>query len=287
MDVTFSIESAAGIIPLRSTPGEVGPYRLGKGTTGLGLVPEVVQTAPSPGGGAVLRSRRPGVREGTLVLGASGATRTATEALMRNIARVIRTDAAPQLVAVIPGDGTYRLPFIRIAGGEDAYDDFGDEGIEWSLEVQALQPYWVRDKPVSFYFGQDASTARGLLPDLAELPVMASGALGDITVTNPGDVAAPMSWRFTGEGGPVTVNVGGRGFTIPHMLAAGEIVQIDRAKTLWKVTDQDGANAYSKLGPAPKFPLATAGTVTGNVLMESATGGTVAGWFNPLRELVH
>ncbi len=287
-DVEFSIQSSAGILPLVSTPGVSGPFRLMLGTSGLGLPVELVDIEPSAGGGGTVRGTRVGVRGGTLAIEVSGGSRSEVDANLRTLARHISARRSPQLVASIPDDGTYRLGFVRVGGGEDTYREWGDNLTEWSIEFEAPHPFWVRDEPVGFVVSQSVEDAVGLLPELAKLQVMSSVAIGELQVENPGDEPAPVSWRITGPGGPAAVSLDGRGFTVVDVLEPDEWIEIRRTPTGWRVVDQTGANRYSALGPAPKFPVAAEGVASGVAMLEEAgLGAAIAGWFNPLRKLVH
>ena len=288
-DVEFRIESNAGVIQLASTPGDwSSPFRLMAGTDGLGLPPEIPRITDSPAGGGVLRSSKVGVRQAVLVVDVHGQDRADTAANLRRLAQVIKTSNRPALVAALPQQGTYRMPFVRTDGGGNGYDGGGDDIVTWTIGIQCPNPYWVADDPVQVAVRQQDITPVGLLPDLAELPVMASDAVGELNVTNPGEVEALMAWRIEGPGGAVTVQLGGRGFTIPDGLAAGEVITIEKGVTGWSVTDQAGANAYPRLGPAPKFPSVPVGRTKGVASLQSAGEGSgIYGFFYPLREVVH
>jgi len=287
-DTEFRIESAVGTLELVSTPGGVGPFRLMAGTKGLGLPAEILLTKPSASGGGWYRGHKVGMRTGTLVIEVRGESRTQTENRLRLLAAHVDADNSPVLVAVIPGDGTYRLPFYRDGGGEAGYTQWGDKVTEVAFEVVAPQPYWVRDEPVQFSVSLSDEEQKGLLPDLAELPVMSSDAYGELVLDNPGDVRAPIFFRITGPGGPVTVTVDGRGFQFLTPLAEGEVVTIERTPQGWRVRDTTGTNRYGDLAPAPKFPYAPRGVSTGVVVLQDAgEGASIAGWFNPMRKLVY
>lgn len=287
-DVEFSIESTAGTIPLASEIAQGGDFRLMKGTHGLGLPPDVVRLVDSASGGGSYRGHRVAMRDAVLVVEVNGRTRADTEAKLRRLARCIDAAASPQLVARYLDGQVFRLGFYRIGGGEDTYGEYGELTVEWELDVRCPDPYWLADDPVPLRVSQDGQTI-GLLPELAELHVMPSSASGTVTVENPGDVPAPMSWRINGPGGPATVMVAGRGFVFETPLTAGEVITVERTSTGWKVTDQTGANRYEDLGPAPKFPSAPVGPTVVTASLENALPGTssISGFFRPRRKLVH
>ncbi|MBW1640480.1 hypothetical protein G3H63_15555 [Microbacterium resistens] len=288
-DVQFRIDSAAGSLPLVSTPFEWGPYRLGAGTTGLGLAPELTRIVPSPAGGGTIRGSRPGIRKGTLQITMEGSSRGHTQELIDALALALKIRNRPELVAVVPDQGTWRLPFVRVGGGEPAYDNGGDELLTWDIEVECPGTFWIRDEPVEFTVKQIAEGMVGLLPDLAKLQVAPSAAIGAIEAANPGTEEVPIHWRITGPGGPATVLIGGRGFTLSSVLTAGQFVTVTRTEQGWRVTDQAGASKYSALGAAPKFPMAPPGAIEGVAALSNATSAaaSIAGWFNPAREVIH
>lgn len=287
-DVEFSIESTAGSIALASEIDQAGDFRLMKGTRGLGLPVDVVRLEDSASGGGSYRGHRVAMRDAVLVVEINGRSRSDTETKLRRLARCIDASASPQLVARYLDGSVYRLGFYRVGGGEDTYGDYGERTVEWELDVQCPDPYWLADEPVPIKVSQDGQVT-GLLPELAELHVMPSSASGTVTVENPGDVPAPMTWRITGPGGPARVNVNGRGFVFEEPIGADEVITVERTRTGWRVTDQTGASRYPDLGPAPKFPSAPVGPTVVIASLENADPGTssITGFFRPRRKLVH
>lgn len=286
-DVEFSIESTVGVIPLASEIGQPGAFRLMKGTRGLGLPTDVVRLVDSASGGGTYRGHRVAMRGAVLVVEATGRDRTDSENKLRLLGRCIDAEASPQLVARYADGSVYRLGFYRTGGGDDTYQEWGETTTEWELDVTCPEPYWIADDPVPVRITNEGNEV-GLLPDLAKLPVMPSSAYGSVPLENPGDVPSPISWRITGPGGPVVIAVGGRGFTVDTVLTEGEVISVERTRTGWSVTDQTGANRYTDLGPAPKFPSAPAGVSQLVAAMENAVPDAteIAGFFRPMRKLV-
>lgn len=286
--VDFSIQSAAGTIPLVSEPGIPGTYRLMTGTVGFGMVPDQVRYSASASGGGWYRGHRVGMRTPTLVIEINAADRADMNVKLRALADVVDADNSPQLVAAITGDDTYRMAFQVTDTDPNSYGDSGERVTDWTLGCTVPRPYWVADTPYSINVTQGAAVP-GIVPDLAELPVSASAAFGVFNIENKGDAPAPITWVITGPGGPTTVTVGGKTFTYNAVLSAADVITITRTALGWTVTDQTGANKYASLvrSPPPKFPSAPRGVSPAVVTMASTTTASrVQGFFNPLRKVV-
>lgn len=286
----FSIESTVSApLEFASEGTETGSYSFGKGTSGLGLPPEVVTFRESAAGGGRVVSSRRAMRDATLVIRVHGTDRADVETKARALGAVLRTSSSPTLVARYAGGETWRLPFVRDDGGEDSYDSGGDRLLTWMISVRCPQPLWVREKPVELPKVAASGERHGLIPYLTVMPLTGSTATGAFTVENPGDEPVPIQWRLTGPAGIGSeVVVGGRGFSLATAVETDEVISIEyTAGRGWTVTDQDGENRYSILAGAPKFPLAPVGVTAGTAVLVDADSDTqLAGWFVPQRELI-
>ncbi|RCL91789.1 MAG: hypothetical protein DBW62_00605 [Microbacterium sp.] len=281
----FSIVSSRGAVPLVTQSGD-GEFVLERDSSGLGLPSESLRFAESAAGGGRYQGGRYAMRDAVLVIGVEGDTEDALEASLRLLASHVDRSASPTLVAQYAGGEKWSMGFYRTGGGEDVRSILPTYE-RWEFDIRCPRPLWVREAPVTVPEVNPAAEKLGLLPYLSALPVTGSTAYGDLVVENPGDVETPVNWRITGPGGPCEIVLGGRGFTVDAVLTEGEVISIVRTPTGWTVTDQTGANRYSDLGPAPKFPSAPVGVSTGYAaIVDAGAGSSVAGWFNPQRKMV-
>ena len=283
--ITFAIESAAGRVDLH-TLGRRG-VMFQPGVTGLGLPPDLFDWRDHPAGGGSARFHRVGMRDADWPLVLIADTPAELLALTRLLAAVIDPAAAPRLTATYDTGERYSLGFLRVGGGEDPVARFGETHLRWVLSVRCPNPWWISDQPVQIGPFGPSGESRGLLPKLSRLQVKRSAVLGNVRVTNPGDVASPVTWVISGPGGPTQIAVGGRAFTLDTVLVEGEVVTVARDDLGWTVTDQSGANRYADLGWAPKFSAIPVGRSSASIQMASAGGGaSVTGFFRVMRKLV-
>ncbi|WP_119697047.1 hypothetical protein [Microbacterium halotolerans] len=282
--IRLAIESARGSMELPSfgTNGVV----FAPGPAGLGIPPDLTEWEESPAGGGRLRSVRAGMRDATLPVTILGQSSDEVREFAEQLRRVTRAAAKPVFVVTLTNGERYKLPFIRVGGGEDGLPYEGATELDWALEVRCGAPYWVSER--SRQIGPiRVESSEGLLPDLAELHVSHSNAFGEINILNTGDVESPVTWVITGPGGPVSVDVDGAGFTLTDPLDVGEVITVEYRNRTWSVTDQTGANRYALLGTAPKFPRLQPGTSRATISMTAATPeSSVAGYYQVRRELI-
>jgi hypothetical protein len=283
--ISLSIISDRGEIDL---PGDATHgFVFQPGPKGLGVPTDVFEWQESPVQGARVRSRRVAMREAQWPIVILGDDTDDVRGMQRQLANITSPAANPAMVARYASGEVFRLPFVVVGGLEDTVEYEGATDLELELLVRCPNPFWVSEAPQQVGPVQTAAEDVGLLPDLAELPVGSSSAFGDLTVENAGDVESPVSWVLRGPGGPISVELGGRGFVFEDALAAGETVTITRTPRGWSVTDETGANRYASLGPAPKFPSIPVGVSTGTVQMvDAASGAMVAGYFYVLKKTV-
>ncbi|WP_241978865.1 phage tail family protein [Cryobacterium sp. Hh7] len=180
----------------------------------------------------------------------------------------------PLLVAEYADGRTFELPFVYLSGLELSGTASGPRMAESLISIECPAPFWTARDALSFSVANESSGV-GLLPNLAQLPVSRSAAIGSITLENPGDVDSDISWTITGPGGPTPISINGVGFVFEAVLQSGEVITIVRTPTGVKVLDQAGANRYADLGPAPKFPRLPAGISVVDIEMANASPG---GW---------
>jgi hypothetical protein len=70
------------------------------------------------------------------------------------------------------------------------------------------------------------------------------------------------------------VTVNGRGWVFETALGSSEVITLSRGAQGISVTDQTGADRYTDLGPAPKFPQLAPGVNTVAISMVGATAAS-------------
>lgn len=286
-DVTFTIERTGFPTITLDTEGG-GPYGLQVSSAGLGVAPVSPRFLEGAGNGGIYQGERVGMRPLDLGVIILGEDRLHVGELIRDIANLVRArknKPLPKLVATYNTGEVFELPFVYVSGLELDYTEALPTMYRAQLSLMCPDPFWTARDAVTFTI-QNNALVEGLLPDLAELHVMASSAIGTVPISNPGDVEADVTWRITGPGGPVTVQVDGIGFVYDSALAEEEVVIVDgRQKT---VLDQDNVSQYANLGTAPKFPTLPAGPSNVFISMTDAVSGvsSVTGFYKPRREVI-
>lgn len=285
-DIVFSIErDGYDTIVLDSDGGK--PYGLQKATTGLGVAPIEARFREGAADGGALAGERVALRPidlGLMIFGTSRANTGANLRALANITRARRNQPLPRLVATYTTGEVYETQFSYVSGLELDYTAAMPEHVKVTLSIMA-DPFWTARDSISFTITNNGLLT-GLLPDLAELPVASSFAIGDVPIVNPGDYESDVNWRITGPCSSVEVAINGVGYTITQPLLEGEVLLIDgTAKTL---KDSDGVSRYDYFGPAPKFAKMQPGRSVVSVVMPGAQPITtsVTGYFRPRRELV-
>ncbi|MFE2104304.1 phage tail family protein [Kitasatospora sp. NPDC059463] len=235
------------------------------GATGLGLPPVTVQWLEGAGDGSRYRSKRVLGRDIDLPLDIVGRDRKHLRELIGRLARLLTAECT---LALVEDDGSrWTTTVQRVGGGEYTLD--GGRDIQMVLTLRAGDPFFTASTVTTQAVRGDAGT-RSFLSELAALPVAASQAIGTISLTNDGDVAAYPVWEVLGPGRDLHVaSPTGDELRWTGTLAAGEKLIIDtRAAT---VVDGKGANRYAELAPAPRFWTVPPGTSTAKAELQDTT----------------
>lgn len=260
-------------------------FQLTNGFRGTGITPSDLRVTQSASDGATWRSTRKQSRDFDVPLVVFGSSRSDLEARLRRLARALSDrHGQPTLRAVYPNGEEWTIKVNFVAGAETTYGDDGTNLFaRWPMTWQAPDPYWVSNQIVSFAVG--SSGGQGLLPELDELNVSSSQALGTVTLENPGDVDSYPVWTLEGPFTQVEITAGGIGFTYEETLVEGESVVIDtKAATVLS----GSTNKYGFLGAAPKLFHIPAGTSEVSLVATGADPATrIAGYFNPRREVLY
>lgn len=276
---------------LRGSNGDTislqGPdYYLEQGYMGVGLLPVTLRTQPSAGDGSVWRGSRRQSRKLDMPISVLGNGRQDIENKLRRLQRLLSDRVAPPTLRAVYGDGeVYELSVHYTNGAETMYGDQGNfKRARWVLSMVAPSPYWVGDSPVQFLARQD-DQEKGLLPELSKLQLSASDVLGEVTVTNTGDVNAFPNFVVTGPATEFSISLGDDEFVYQEEILAEESIAISAEDGT--VVGQDGSNKYGNLAPAPRFFTIPTGTSTVVMQATGATPGTlIQGFFLPRREVI-
>ena len=286
--IKYSIENGTTVIPIGNTTAE-GFLKL-EGRTGFGIAPtSLVLTEGSIEGSKWRRTRR-GSRTIDLPLAVFGADRADVEIKLRLLAKTLSDRRSiARIVATYP-DGARVYTKIHYSGGLDPqYGPGGDtqgQGLcRIVLTLVAPGPYWTDERPVQ-YAVTAQNQGRSIIPNLAELRVSSSQALGTLAVANPGDVDAYPVWTIRGPGNGFTASLGTLGIVYLESIAVGETITIDAVRKT--ATSSLTGDAYTALDIAPKFFAIPPGSSNVDVLVENSSADTlVTMYFNPRRELVY
>lgn len=263
------------------------PYGLQVDSRGIGWPARTNEYSDSAGDGAVKLGSRYGARPLDLTVLTIGSSRADMEAKLNALGRVVDPPTGQsRLVCTFQNGQIWDLPFDYNSGLEGDGTQSSDSHSRNTLSLTAPQPFWVSRQAVQVRVAAPTDAEADLVEDLAELPVAPSTVLGDITVNNPGDVAAPITWIIRGPADSASISFRGSGFTYDAEIADGDEIRITSKPV--RVLNLAGDNVYDQLGPAPKFRLLPPGQTTLQLQMANATGAaSISGFFNPRRKAMY
>jgi hypothetical protein len=242
------------------------------GLTGFGLPPVDVQWIEGAGNGARFRSKRHLKRTIDLPLLVDGNDRAGLKDLMDRLGTMLLGECT---LRWIEDDGTsWTTQVHRTGGGDYVYGDdtTGERDLFTVVSLTAGDPFWTsseaQDKVVS-----NAGIGNGLLPNLVQMKLAASQAIGEVELENPGNVPAYPVWEITGPGENfLAIAPTGETFAWNGTLLAGEKLFVDTRTG--RVYDDTGANRYAEVGPAPRFWTIPPGRSTAVASLEGAESGS-------------
>lgn len=263
-------------------------YVLTTGALGFGIPATSVRIDESAADGGVWRNSKRGVRQIDLPVTIFGNNRNDVEGKMRRLSRLIQDKSgATTLRANYASGEEWDIRVHYVGGAESQYGATGNETwVQWVLSFQAPDPYWTRFVSESYYLGTGV-TGRSLIPDLAEMRVSSSQAIGVIEIENSGDVESYPRWQLRGPIDNITVTSNtGQSWSYVEPILLNETIFVDTYAGT--VVNQLGENMYANLGVAPKLFRIPAGTSTLNVTATGATSDTLISMFyQPRKEVVH
>lgn len=264
-------------------------FVLNTGLSGISSIPATqVRIDPSAGNGGVWRNSKRGVRDVDLPITVLGTDREDVESKLRRLARLTQDALGQTVLAAEYSDGSSLTLGLHYVGGAETGawgSDTGSTWCRWVMSFQAPTPYW-ESTTVQTFSVTSGNTGRGLLPELSRLKVSSSQALGTVSITNSGDVAAYPVWTITGPITDLTITSGALSFGFNTPLISGQTITVDTETGL--VTDDAGANSYAILNAAPKLFAIQPGTSSITVLGTDTTSATRVSCSYALRyEVVH
>ena len=227
---------------------------------GFGIPPTSVRIDESSRDGGVFRNSRKLVRNVDLPVVVLGSNAEDVETKLRQLSRLVQDQQGPTTLTAIrfdeTGDPDNLFLELHYTGGAELSYGESSGGREWAkllLSFQAPQPYWESATAESFTVSS-GQTGRGLLPQLTQLKLSSSQALGVIDVDNTSDVPVFPVYVIQGPVTDLRVTNGELAWEIEGVIAEGDIVTVDTEAGT--VTGIGGVNLYSRLKPAPKlFPF--------------------------------
>jgi hypothetical protein len=282
---TFSLIGANNdVIRLDGSDG----FYLTTGLTGTGIPATNVRIDPSAADGGVWRNTRKGVRQLDLPVFVIGTTNTDVESKLRRLSKILQDRAGATTLRAEYGSGERWSIKGHYTGGAET--QFGGEAGElwakWVLSIQCPDPYWTRDSSESYSLGAGA-TGRSLIPDLAELRISSSQAIGEMDVENSGDVSSYPVWQIRGPVDSFTMtSQAGESFTYDGSFLSDTTVTINTK--VGTVTDNNGDNMYSNLTASPRLFQIPAGNTIITVTATGADEDTLISMFyQPRKEVLH
>ncbi|MEU5902158.1 phage tail domain-containing protein [Streptomyces venezuelae] len=245
------------------------------GLTGMGLPSVNVQWLEGAGDGARWRGQRVLPREIDMPLDIVGRDRQHLGQLISRLARAMAGEM--RLVLVDDSGRRWSTVVYRTGGGEIDLGSGGSD-IQTVLSLRAPDPYFTASGVSTQAVGGDPGTTP-FLSSLASMPLAASQAIGEMTLTNNGDADVYPVWEVYGPGRDLTVkSPTGETLRWTGSLTASERLIIDTRNG--SVTDAKGANRYAQLAPAPRFWTIPPGVSTADVTLIDTTAASkiVCSW---------
>jgi hypothetical protein len=290
-EIDFTIERV-GYDPIHLKTDGGGPYGLQSGSQGFGVGPIVPMFRESSGDGGQYVGDKVAAKSidlGVIVLGDNRLHVGELLRALRNILRWRDGQPFPRLVASYANGEVLEVPVVYASGLEHDYRGALPETYSATIAVTAANPFWVARDAVQFSVTATASNTEPFLNNLSGLPVASSNAIGNLLLTNDGDVGADLTVIIVGpSSGATTVLVNGEGYIFEDALAGGETITVKRSILGITVTDNLGVNRYASLGNAPLFPQLRSGVNQVAITMVGSTADSrISGNFQPRFEGVY
>jgi hypothetical protein len=202
------------------------------GITGISGIPVSFSSIPLLNGGALPQLYTP--QPGAIGLGLffeSQGDINAYMALLDSFAyafyNVRNNVPTPGQLVVQRQDGTARYRNVFCVGGQDIAVDEGVDWSEYTLSLQADDPFWYDLAPNVATYELAATTSSGILP-LLPINLAISTVFGADIIDNEGGAEAYPEWLITGPGLPTIQNqTTGKQFSLTSALSDLQQIQIN------------------------------------------------------------
>ena len=236
-----------------------GGITLLDGVTGLDM-PPVATTATVPVGwdGSLLQSTRLPDREVFLPLLLHADTRDDMRTLKRRLAQLLSPKTGDVTVTVNHSDAVRQIDG-RFASGFDGPVTGDGTTAAIGVVLRCSDPWWQAPETTVEQF--DANPSKPLLSttqDFFPMEVTGSQAIGDVTITNPGDADAWPVIDIVGPGTDLVMNNATLGLSFGlSSVGIGETLTVDTRRGVQTLVDDTGAAAWDRLTPGSQlWPLA-------------------------------
>lgn len=285
VDLSISLIGSNGdVISLDSD----SDFILTTGVTGFGMPATSVRIDESAANGGVWRNTKRGIRDIDLPITILGTSRSDVENKLRRLSRLISDRKGPTTIRAAYNSGeVWSISGHYVGGAESQYGDTGSENwVQWTLSFQCPDPFWIRNISESYTL-RSGVTGRSIIPNLAELRLSSSQAIGEFEVENSGDVESAPTWQLAGPLNNIVVTSStGESWSYETLILLGTTVTIDTYNAT--VTDALGNNLYGNLGTAPKLFTIPAGSSEITVTATDATAdSSISMFFRPRKEVLH
>ena len=255
------------------------------GVRGLEMPPfDLVSDEVPQQPGARYRNLKTLPREVDLPLFVRATSDTGLRTLLRTVRHALDPARGTGILQVTPQTGDARALFCRYVGpwvGDAGADVFGVTWVQFLATFRALDPFFYSLSPqvLSTAVGSAVRTFLSETDDGSDpfFPIQlgSSTVLGDISVTNAGDVEAWPIWTITG---PATTIILRNLSVIPQAvlevdttLTTGQQVFIDTRPGFKAITGPGGVNLFSALNASSQLWSIPAGASTLRVEVSGAT----------------
>ena len=285
MTRVLSISSAGGSLEMGRSSGVFAKANV----RGTGLPPVSLQWFEGAGNGKQYQGGRTLSRTIDLPIKIEGADRSQVSDRFRQVARILTLENAPvRLVAELDNEAWY-VDCVRSGGGDFDWgvDTDGVTYVRTVITVEAGSPYWERVDAESRSIAAPGAGLGLLGPgvSLAQLQLATTESMGQVEITNTGDVDAWPTWNLVGPFDGFTLASGSQVLDWTGTIAAGGSILVDSLNGV--ITDDTGLNRYTGLAPSPRFWSVPPGSTLATISLDNPTGASrVDVTWHPRRLLV-
>lgn len=269
---------------------ELGGCKLLSGVSGLGAPDATITTDTTPLlDGAIVTDVYAPPRTIILPIRLTADTNAELRARIKLLVSLM-DPAVPGQLEVAQSDGQRRRIYARYVSGLEGAEEKTTSGETFYfcvIKLLCVDPFWFDPTPITYRVEQPASGVETLpMPDAGGhyWNLVPSVVLGNVTLTNSGDVPGWMTWTITPPATTITIADldTGESFAFGTALPAGKSLTVVTQPTLTDITLSDGTDWWDKLTGIPSlFPLRPGDNNLSVAVTGSSTGTSVEGSFTP------